>query len=139
MTRAACYRIERGNPENGWGGFWEECWGNSGAGGSAGKGAARGVSSERNKERHPCQHNLQHPEFAQHSSQHPPQPFSGVSRGNTTGPADPEENGIPGVLSEVPGEGSLSETPSETPKTSQNLSASQGSVAPYVHQGVGLF
>ena len=30
-TRAACYRIEkRGNPENGWGGCWEECCENSG-------------------------------------------------------------------------------------------------------------
>ena len=48
-----------------------------GAGGSAGKGAESGVSLERNKEQHPLQHSLQHPEFCQHSSQHPPQPFSG--------------------------------------------------------------
>ena len=46
-----------------------------GTGGSAGKGAARGVSLERNKE----QHSLQHPEFPQHSSQRPPQPFLLVS------------------------------------------------------------
>ena len=77
-TRAACYRIEkRGNPENGWGGCWEECCENSGCWRECWRG---GVSLERNEEQHPRQHSRQQPEFSQHSSQHPPQPFSGFPR-----------------------------------------------------------
>ena len=76
--RAACYRIEnRGNPENSWGGCWEECRENSGCWRECWLGCC---SSFLSKESPPRQHTLQHPEFSQHSPQHPPQLFSGFPR-----------------------------------------------------------
>ena len=73
---------ETGNPENSWGGCWEECCENSGCWRECWRGCCLSfVSRKTPPSQHSCQHSVQHPEFpqhsSQHSSQHPPQIFLG--------------------------------------------------------------